>query len=301
MVDISLILPDLSTLPDVGEPLQHNHVSRVEAIDDAAADVMVEPSHKATLSPRKPPQESFSSLGRVGLECRPLGLIPPADVHSLSAAESQTVATGCQVDDAKVNAYDFSQFSRRWNGLTQDDMDVESSLASIIDKRGRRGVLPLEQRALIVADPEQKPPGSPSGRQRHLKPLPSINDDLSQAKDALVVVHTRWPKVGGLALELQLGSDPGDGTDGQVGRQAEALTDLMIAEVLEPDFIRGSVLFSCLKDVVARFSKLMQRILKSFMVLRVNLQLAADGLNKFHRRKHITYVGGVKAGTFLPA
>jgi len=188
MVDISLILPDLSTLPDVGEPLQHNHVSRVEAIDDAAADVMVEPSHKATLSPRKPPQESFSSLGRVGLECRPLGLIPPADVHSLSAAESQTVATGCQVDDAKVNAYDFSQFSRRWNGL-----------------------------------------------------------------------------------------------------------------VLEPDFIRGSVLFSCLKDVVARFSKLMQRILKSFMVLRVNLQLAADGLNKFHRRKHITYVGGVKAGTFLPA
>lgn len=296
--NVPLGAPDPNALTDTCEVFQGQCSTGMQAIHDAPADGVIEPSHVMTLSPRKPAQQGFSPTRCVGLESRPLLSVKPPNMQCLLTAKDHPVRGYSKITKAEINAYGLSATTRGRHRLGKNDVDIEHSLALAVGQHSRRGFLAVEQAALIVADLKREPHGPLRRGQRYFKLFKTINDNLSHAENPLIVVHTGRPETGGLSLQFQINRNPSDGANGQVGTQPCGCTNLTIAKVVQAKPVRGSLLSSCPKDLIASIGETRQRLLQRLASFIANLELTLNGLNKFHWPEYIIK-RGASQGTFL--
>jgi hypothetical protein len=92
----------------------------------------------------------------------------------------------------------------------------------------------------------------------------------------------------GLLRNLERGTDAGDRSDRQIGREAESLAHFAIALALDQHFVRRMNTAANVGDVVASRSERFERGIHLGCLLTGRLQLEDDRSHRFHRDDRIT-------------
>ncbi len=141
--------------------------------------------------------------------------------------ECLAVIRGGEVLDAQIDANNASRLLGIWSAVHQNDVQEETSVPSFAQRSTARNTA-FESALLIVAQRRLKPRSAVEQRQTK-GPIP-----LPKAENTLIVVNRC-----GLKGRVHLGRDfqrrthPRNGPNSQVGRQAEALADVVVAGMLE--------------------------------------------------------------------
>ena len=295
IVDISPLFPDLGPFPYASQLLHDNDIAGLEAVHYPTAYVMVNPSDYSALLPRKPFQELPRPSRAFGLESRTQSLIPPPYMYSVSAGKSKSIGAGGNVVYAEVYPHHLAVLSRCWsgNGIGQDDIDVE--ILASTNERGVGGLLPLEKLPLVVADGEGdlNPPLN-GGEGYHLLGFYEI-------KDALVVGNgSRLKPLDFILLRLISARSPCYRPYGKIGCKLKHLLDVIIAGLLELEFVSSPKLLSLAEDIVTCVGKRLEGGFKGFRLLRSRLQFANYRFDQHHPNLIISIMKGGVKGTFLP-
>lgn len=296
----ALLALDLDSLPDVGQVLQHNRISRLQAINDTPTDHMIEVLHPVAFSTRQPGQHPFARACAFTLKRLPqLGVTPP-DVQGLPTAELQAIGRSGQVRNTQIHANDapLAPLAARRVGSghrrRENHVEIELLSAGVVAESSRGRLLPGEQATLVVAD-----------RQLDL----ATAHDRAQANPELAILFE--PEQVFVEVEAgrpeQLGPAPGPtpgptpsctpGFDGPY-HASESPDDIVCCEavtrfegVVEPAMkrvrIRNLVSQGKRKSVIARLRIFKQCLLQGFTVLRRDLQFALHGFNKAHEVYYI--------------
>ena len=150
--------------------------------------------------------------------------------HAITT-ECLAVIRGGEVLDAQIDANNASRLLGVWSAVHQNDVQEETSVPSF-DQRSTARDTAFESTLLVVAQRRLKSRSAVEQRQAK-GPVP-----LPKAEDTLIVVNRRGLKSRVcLGRDLERRTDTRNSPNGQVGRQAKALADVVVAGMLNLHFV----------------------------------------------------------------
>ena len=241
---------------------------------------------RVPLEPGFSPGEFFEMpLGRFAASFLKGGFDPGhanADNIDRSAGEVLSVGSRGDVLDSHIDAEKTLGLSRRRSIGRQLDVKKENAIFSLHENR--RGRM-LSKEGILLSDSEfalDSLAGMEQGQAESPVPFP-------EGKNASVVINAHRGKDGmRFGWNLERRAYPGDGSNGQIGRQAKALPDFPIAGLLDLDFIGRMDLSGDFGDSVASCGKCLERRVNLGALRGRRIQFANDSSDQFHTRKLIT-------------
>ncbi len=290
----ALGLADPRPLPDAGQIFESNlPVTGRCRLDELLADSVVNRAHMPSLPARQAFQGASGAL-------RPFGLKRAADFTVVAAElldRSPFIDGRIGIDRDTMPAQIDTQ--RACAGLwtrghaVKLDMQEERSIAALDQCRaGRRAA--CQSAFLVVAkDRLQALPTVKQGQTEGPIPFP-------EAEDALIVVNRCGRKRRmGFGFDFQDRAHPRNRPDGQVGRESEAGTDLVVAGVLDLDLVARMDVAGDVRNDVAAVGKGTERRVKVGALLGSRHQFTSKGPYGFHTHI-ITYKGRLKPWKAFP-
>ena len=253
------LLPGLlvGALADAGQVFQGEGTTGAEGIaNQVFADFVVGLALKAVFTPRQPCQKLPTSAPATSgafrgflLYARPYTAVPITDGGQVLSTPVLIIAGVGNVRASQVHAQDISAVSARWRLACDLDMHVVGTIAAF-DQRGTGGLLTF-QAALLVRTKDGRKAFSTTQERQADGPVP-----CPKAEDTLIIVNG-----GGLerrvrfALDLERGTDTGNGTNSEIGRQTEACPYLAVTGMLHLHLIGGVLAPGHVGNVVAGIRK----------------------------------------------
>ena len=254
MVQCPLCLAHFGPLAYPGQVFQGDSLPRdLCRGDELFTDDVVDRPHMAPLMSRQPFQEAYGPSCAFSLErTSNLEVVGTELLHRRAF-----VGTPCRIDGnpsaTQVNTQHAHGALPSWRWRFDLDVQEEGAIAAF-DQRGTGGRLSLEPGFLIVPQGGLKAFAATDQRQAE-GPIP-----FSEAEDALIVVNGgRGKRRVGFGFNLQGGTDTGNGANGEIGGQAEALPHLAVTGVLHLHLVSGMDAACQVGDVVAGVRESNQR------------------------------------------
>jgi len=278
LVDIPLPLTHFGSLPDMFKVFHYQNVIRADAFNYSLADNVVEVADYPALLARKPLQEPSNPSSAFGLERSSQIRKMPPYMHCLLPREFEAIRSGGDIVDAQVYSNRISPLrSRNWSG--EDDVNIEAPLPFrfAIDQSRRSGFLAFKQMPLVIPQDKGNLNSAVYRRKRH------HFFGGNKAEYPLVITYRCGLKLSNLPhFSFRRFGDSGNGTYRQIGRKVVSLFKVIIAMMLELNFIGCPVLFGYLQDMIASSSKALECSPKCLSLLRGSIQFTRDCFNKLH-------------------
>ena len=250
VVVVALRFADFRPLPDAFEVFEGNlTLGSLSLLDKLFTDRVVNRAHMTCLFAGQPFQKPFGFFRAFALERAPDFRVVGTQTVHLCGFVGPCIGIDRHTPPAKID-------TQRARGCLRDrgrtfELDVQEEHAiTPLDQRRTRRCVALEPSFLVVAKRGLNPLSAVQERQTE-GPIP-----LAEAEDALIVVNRRgFKRRMGLALDLQCRTDTRNGTNGKVRRQTKAVPHVLIAGMLDLDFVARMDGASHLSDAVARVRK----------------------------------------------
>jgi hypothetical protein len=200
---------------------------------DALADAMVFVGSKVCLPLSNLAQPAASTLAAALVEIAPALAIALTNRFDAVTRVGFTIGVNGQVDDAQIDPENVGNGERLWRLVLDLDVEVVAAVAAFY-QRGACRLPSLECLTLKVSQD-----GSDT--------LPTMEQcqcerpvRFTEREDPGIVVDAGRSEDGvGLLGHLQSGEDARDGANDEIGRQAEVPANLVVAEALHLDLVRG--------------------------------------------------------------
>ena len=280
---LRLAEPGVGAIPDTFQVFEdHCTTSGPGLANNRLADLVVDPGLVAVLFSRKPFEDAPSVLSRarrslICLRLKRLANSMPLQSVGIECRTAKGFPTGQCGDllDSQVNAKGFGWGGRF--GKQFFNLNIEEVPLALLGERGAGGGLPSKGLALVVANIQDQP--LPTGEQGEAHSPVAF----PETEDPGIVVNTGRLEdtVPGFGLE-QPGSNPGNGPDCEVGRQAKPLPHLLITGMVQGKLAGHIMLAPVVGHEVAGPRKRLEGRLNVQLVVREKGQLAGDGADAFH-------------------
>lgn len=193
------------------------------------ADAVVGIGFEPAFSPAHLLEPATAGLGADPLKPAPASFVMPAGGFNLGPAVLVAIGIGGQVDDAQVHADHLVPFGQ--GRLWQIDGRVQKKRAVAVDQVGL-ALDPVDSPGLVLTEDDRDQQPARQGQYRHpVNALPG--------QDTLIVDDSAvWPEAWLDRTVPLVGFDHlGNRPDGQLGRQFEALSNVLVDQLLQGELV----------------------------------------------------------------
>jgi hypothetical protein len=282
---IPLHFADMGPLSDPGQIFQSN-VLLADAcgLDNASTDAVVDRVHMPSLPSREAFQGALGAFRPFGLERAADFGVVGTEPFDFGRVVWHAVGIDRHTAPPEINAQGTSGLL--WPGALALDLHVYEERAIPALHEGRTGGR-LAFEPSLLPGAKHRLQALSAGKQGQAEgPVP-----FPETEDALIVVDRgRIEGRMGFRLDLEGGTDTGNGTNRQIGRQAEALPHLAVACVLDLHLVGRVDLPDHVGNVVAGIRKGTQGRVQFGALHGSGEKLAGYGSYRFHRREYIPLI-----------